>query len=122
MAEKNLLAFFKSPEEAERAKEKLHGIGVKTIQIDNIDRYPAEERPNVIQTLSGQYGSLAAITKEQVPSGNNEGILMATNIDSSGMSGDTDAITGRNILLTAVMEEGLHHEAIRIVKEMGAIL
>ncbi|WP_028986638.1 hypothetical protein [Thermicanus aegyptius] len=122
MAEKNLLAFFKSPEQAKEAKEILEKIGVDTIQIDDFSRYPAEDREDVRQTLSGDFAGLADLTEEKVPTGKNEAILMAADPLSSGMSVGNGIVTGYHILLTAVMEEEKHQEAINIVRGLGAII
>lgn len=120
VGEKNLLAFFKSPEDAEEAKRRLQALGIDTVRITPVDRFPSEDRDWFPLSLSGGM-PLAKLTEEKVPSGRNEAILMAANPVSSGMSDGEGSVSGYNHLLIAVMDEALHHEAISIVREMGAI-
>ncbi|MNN17819.1 hypothetical protein D3C81_1310150 [compost metagenome] len=100
MGEKNILAYFKSPEEAEGVARKLNSL--RAIDV-SIERFSGSVENNSSLDFS-----------------NSIGILAASNPTASGMShGGQGGPTGHDILLTAVVDESIHHQALRIVEEMG---
>ncbi|MBU5672405.1 hypothetical protein [Paenibacillus brevis] len=102
MGEKNILAYFKSPEEAGEAAAKLRALRAADVSIDRISRY----------------GEGYA-----VEFGDSLGILSAADPASSGMShGGQGGPTGRDILLTAVVDEGIHHQALRLIEDLDGLL
>jgi hypothetical protein len=100
--EKGVLAYFRSPEEAEAVSAKLKALKVVDIQIDRISRYvgdPVDETSD------------------------SAGILMAADPSASGISdGGQGGPTGRDILLTAVVNEQIHDKVLRVVKESGGLV
>ncbi|TLS53749.1 hypothetical protein FE782_05640 [Paenibacillus antri] len=119
--EKNILAYFKSPEEAEGAAQKLHALRAIDVSIDRISKYPGggggahAENP-----VSGDFGSLAALTLGADVGGNSPGILLSAGTDASGMSdGGQGGPTGRDVLLTAVVDEGVHRQALSVIEQAG---
>jgi hypothetical protein len=122
MKEKNILAYFKSPEEAEQAAEQLSSLGVIDLQIDRISRYPGEGVERGTNIIGGSILSLANMTLSADITNRDAGILMAADVSASGMSdGQQDDITGRDILLTVVVEDVKHHEALKIVEKFGGM-
>lgn len=102
MGEKNILAYFKSPEEAGEAATKLRALRAADVSIDRIGRYE--------EGYSEEFGSSL-------------GILRAADPSSSGMShGGQGGPTGRDILLTAVVDEGIHHQALRLIEDLDGLL
>ncbi|MNN65717.1 hypothetical protein D3C76_366900 [compost metagenome] len=103
MSEKNILAYFKSPEEAEGATRKLNSIRAVDVSIERFSRTPENY-------MAADFS-------------NSVGILTASDPAASGMShGGQGGPTGHDILLTAVVDESIHHQALRIVEECGGIV
>ncbi|PZM67604.1 hypothetical protein [Paenibacillus dendritiformis] len=119
MAEKNILAYFKSPEEAESVSKKLQALHVVDMSIDRFSMYPASDSygsPN----LTGSMGSLTSVT---LLGGDSTNVLAATNVSASGMSdGGQGGPTGRDILLTVVVEEESFDKAMRIIEDAGGMV
>jgi hypothetical protein len=119
MAEKNILAYFRSPEEAENAARKLESIRVLSLSIDRFSRYAGNsyDYSNVISdTMRGlgyaSYSGFFGIA--------NQGVLSAADPSSSGMShGGAGGPTGYDVLLTVVVDDTYHHQALRIIEEAG---
>jgi hypothetical protein len=121
--EKNILAYFKSPGEAEEVMHKLQALRAIDTRIDRIARYPGDS-PEVPRNPSqGQMTGLAGLTQGSIESNPSAGILIAADPAASGMSdGGAGGVTGRDILLTAVVDESVHHKALRIVEEAGGLV
>ncbi|MNW29477.1 hypothetical protein D3C74_63320 [compost metagenome] len=100
MGEKNILAYFKTPEEAEGVARKLNSL--RAIDV-SIERFSGSTDNSSLLDFS-----------------NSIGILAASDPTASGMShGGQGGPTGHDILLTAVVDESIHHQALRIVEETG---
>ncbi len=122
MAEKNILAYFKSPEEAQSVQAKLEALRAVAIRIDRFNRYPGEGTDHVQHPITGDVGSLADMTMGANVSSRSAGILAAADPSASGMSdGGQDELAGRDILLTAVMPEEVHHQALQVIEQAGGI-
>lgn len=121
MGEKNILAYFKSPEEAEGVAKKLNVLRALDVSVDRFSRYPAEGY-GPMNAITGKITSLSAITQDAVITNNSAGILAAADPAASGLShGGQGGPTGHDILLTAVVDESIHHQALRIVEEAGGL-
>ncbi|OBY76851.1 hypothetical protein BBG47_24820 [Paenibacillus sp. KS1] len=81
--------------------------------------YPANDSygpPN----LSGKMGSSTSVTFGNTLGGDSTNVLAATNVSASGMSdGGQGGPTGRDILLTVVVEEKSFDKAMRIIEDEG---
>jgi hypothetical protein len=120
MAEKNILAFFKSPEEAEKALQQMQSLNVVDSSVRRVDGYPGDGA-SVNNPVTGDIPSLGAMTL----SGDfdrNAGILAAASVSASGMSsgGPDNVVTGKDVLLTVVVQEQDHDRALQIVRDAGA--
>jgi hypothetical protein len=92
MSEKFLFVYFDNHDAAERAAHKLAEHGVKSIKIDRI--------------------------KEQ-----KNGTMVLQDVRASEiMDGTIDVVNGRDILLTAAVQESLYHQAINIVRKAGGVV
>ncbi|WP_199624719.1 hypothetical protein [Paenibacillus alkalitolerans] len=121
--EKNILAYFKSPEEAEVAANKLQALRAVEVSIDRFSKYPGDGIEHRENPRTGDFASLATLSLDADISAKSPGILMAAGTDASGMSDGGGAhVTGRDILLTAVVDESVHHQALRVVEEAGGML
>lgn len=121
--EKNILAYFSSPEKAQEAANKLHALRAIDVSIDRISKTPGEGINHEMNPITGDFSSLTALTSDADVSGRSAGVLLAADVDASGMSdGGQGGLTGKDILLTAVVEEDVHHQALRIIEQAGGML
>ncbi|QAY66665.1 hypothetical protein [Paenibacillus protaetiae] len=123
MAEKNILAFFKSPEQAELAHAELKKLKLVDSSIDRIDGYSGGI-DRIENPLTGDFPGLANITLGNQYPQIDAAVLEASDVSASGLSsssplGDT---TGRDIVLTAVIEEEDFEQAVRVVEDYGALI
>ncbi|MVO99469.1 hypothetical protein [Paenibacillus lutrae] len=120
MSEESILAAFKSPEEAEAAAAKLRVLRAIDLQIDRIDRYQGNDVQQVMNPLSGGFASLGNLTQAAEWFSPDAGILGAADTTASGMSdGGQGMPTGRDILLTVVVEESTRPLAVRVIEQCG---
>jgi len=120
--EKNILAYFHSPEEAEGAKQKLLALRAIDVSIDRVSRYPGEGVERIQNPATGDFGSLAALSLDADVSGQSAGILLSAGTDASGLSdGGAGGPTGRDVLLTAVVDESVHRQALSVIEQAGGI-
>jgi hypothetical protein len=121
--EKNILAYFKSPADAEEAASKLRALRAADVSIDRFSRYPGDGIEHRENPVTGDFASLATLSLDADISGKSPGILLAAGTDASGMSdGGSGGVTGHDILLTAVVDESVHHQALRVVEDAGGMV
>ncbi|MEF3304539.1 hypothetical protein [Paenibacillus sp. GYB003] len=123
MAEKNILAYFKSREEAEGAVAKLKSLRITDMRIDEIGRFPGEGSDRIENPINADFSGLGNLTLGGNVLDRDARILAAADVSASGMAtGGDDDTMGRNYLLTAVMDEEVHHQALRAVEQSGGML
>ncbi|ASA26461.1 hypothetical protein [Paenibacillus donghaensis] len=117
MAEKSILAYFKSPEEAEGVSRKLQSLRVAELSIDRFSRFgAAHAEASGINPVTGDIAGMASLTAESAYTG----ILRAADTSASGMShGGDGGPTGRNILLTVVVNAETYEQALELIEEAG---
>ncbi|WP_309472254.1 hypothetical protein [Paenibacillus sp. YN15] len=123
--EKNVLAYFKTQEEAREVLMKLQVLRVAEARIDRVTRYPQESREIQINPITGNVTSLAELTQDAVGGTHEAGVLMAADPAASGMSlggGGGGGVTGRDILLTAIVDESIHPQVLHLVEQTGGIV
>lgn len=105
MTEKNILAYFRSPEEAEGVARKLSALRVANLSIDRFQRYGSQ----------GEHSAgVAHFTAEIVEAAD-------PTVSELGYSGEGGP-NGRDILLTVVVHDAIHHQALRIIEEAGGMV
>jgi hypothetical protein len=124
MAEKNILAFFNSPEQAEKALSELKKLALTDSSIDSVDGYPGDGSDRIMNPITGNVPGLGYLTLGGDFDSRDAGILAAASVSASGMSsgGPDNEVTGRNIVLTAVVEEQDFEQAVQIVRSCGALV
>ncbi|MHA6530380.1 hypothetical protein [Paenibacillus sp. BAC0078] len=123
MSEKNILAYFKSPEEAEGASRKLQALRVIDMSIDRFSKYPGGARYTGNNPVTGDIPSLATMTLNSTLGSHSAGILAAADSSASGMShGGDGGPTGRDVLLTVVLNSEYFDQAMSIIEEAGGML
>ena len=120
MTEKNILAYFKSPEAAQKAASKLEALRVADMSIDRFSAYPGGELNNRMHPITGDIVSLASMTQNSALSSRSAGILAAADPGASGMSGGgSNDLEGRDVLLTVVLDDQVFHQAMSIIEQAG---
>jgi len=105
MAEKNILAYFQSIEDAEGARAKLQALRAADISIDRIGRFPGEGVDRIMNPITGDFPGIGYLTQDANFADKSAAILAAADVTASGMSdGGQDAVTGRDVLLTVVID------------------
>lgn len=123
MAEKNILAYFKSPEEAEGVSTKLKSLRAIDVSIDRFGRYPGDGVEEVMNPITGNIPSLGKLTLDADFAGRNASILAAADVSASGMShGGQGGPTGRDILLTAVVDEQVYAQAMQVIQDADGLV
>lgn len=125
MAERGILAYFHSPQEAQSCVSKLKALRAIDVQVDKIGQYPGHGIDETFNPLSNtDFSGLSHLTLGAAPSSQDARILMAASPDASGMSDGgndfyTDDMTGRDTLLTVVVDEAAYEQAVRVIEEAG---
>lgn len=124
MAEKNILAFFNSPEQAEDALQQLKGLNLIDTSIDRVNAYPGSGSDHVSNPITGDIPSLGYLTLGGDFNDRNAGILAATSVSASGMSagGPDNKVTGINTVLTIVVDDADFEQALKTVQNAGALV
>jgi hypothetical protein len=124
MAEKNILAFFNSPEQAKDALQQLKGLNLIDTSIDRVNAYPGSGSDHVTNPITGNIPSLGYLTLGGDFNDRNAGILAATSVSASGMSagGPDNKVTGINTVLTIVVDEADFEQALKTVQNAGALV
>lgn len=124
MAEKNILAYFKSPEEAEAVERKMQALRAVDTSVHRISRFPGEGVDHVMNPITGDFASLGNLTQDASFTNKSAAILAAADVTASGMSdGGQDAVvTGTNVLLTVVIDESNYDKALQVIREAGGIV
>lgn len=121
MTKKNILAYFKSPEEANLAADKLNKtINPDFIKVNRFNKYPLGSADHLMSP--DDTPSQATLTLG-ANAGRDTGILASADVSASGMSdGGESPITGRDILLAAVVDEPMFEKARQIIKEGDGLI
>jgi hypothetical protein len=122
MSEKSILAYFNTPEQAQQALEKLKQLQLVDSAIDRFDGYPGEG-VDIDNAVNGDIPSLGALTLGGNFESRDAGILAAASVSASGYSsgGPDNRVSGRDILLTAIVQEEDYEQAKSIVQQSGAL-
>ncbi|KIL38283.1 hypothetical protein SD70_27330 [Gordoniibacillus kamchatkensis] len=125
MGERAILAYFNSPEQAEGVASKLRALRVETIQIDRISHYPSDSDmgvDHVMNPINGDFPSLGSLTLNAGFNSREAAILAAADPSAYSMSGGGNLDTGRDILLTAVVNENVYEQALRVCEQSGGLV
>lgn len=123
MAEKSILAYFKTPDQAQKALEQLKKLRLIDAKIDRFDGMPGDGVERIMSPLNGDFDSLGELTLDGEIENRSAGILSAASVSASGYSsgGPDNRVTGRDILLTAIVDEQDYEKAQEIVRQAGAL-
>lgn len=120
MTEKNILSYFHSPDDAQQAEKEIMALGAEATKINDVSKYPGDGIEHIMDPRKSDFSSLANLTLGSDTNERNEGILMSADVAASGMSAEGSGfMIAPNILLTAVVDESIHKEALNIVEKYG---
>lgn len=123
MPEKSILAYFNTNEQAQQALEQLKGLNLIDSAIDRFDGMPGDGVDRITNLTTGDIPSLGAITLGGTFENRDAGILAASSVSASGYSSGSpdNRVSGRDILLTAIVEEADYDKAVSIIHQAGAL-
>ncbi|WP_217597009.1 hypothetical protein [Cohnella sp. GbtcB17] len=126
MADRAVLAYFNTPDQAKRALEELKSLRLNEHGIDRFDGYQGAGMEHLDQlgnTIAGTFRGLGFITLGGDFDNPDAGVLAAASVSASGMSsgGPDNRVTGRDILLTAIVDEEDYDQAVEICRQAGAL-
>ncbi|SFB60591.1 hypothetical protein SAMN05216312_11713 [Cohnella sp. OV330] len=126
MAERAVLAYFNTPDQARQALEGLKSLRLSEHGIDRFDGYPGAGMEHLDQlgnTIAGTFRGLGFITLGGDFDNPDAAVLAAASVSASGMSsgGPDNRVTGRDILLTAIVDEDDYDQAVEICRQAGAL-
>ncbi|HZG15697.1 MAG TPA: hypothetical protein VE710_11830 [Candidatus Bathyarchaeia archaeon] len=120
MKERNILAGFRSMDDANKAAQQLKQAGFQTVQVDNVGQYPGEGIPAYMNPITGRIPSLGDLTQgADFPTGRDASVMAAADPAASGMADKGDDPVRPTILLTAVVPENRGDEAANIIRSCG---
>ncbi|MFB9329557.1 hypothetical protein ACFFSY_26770 [Paenibacillus aurantiacus] len=123
MAEKAFLAYFNRPDQAEAALTNMKDITVIASAIDRFDGYPGGGVSNTINPYAGDFQGLGRLTLNGDFDNPDAGVLAAASVSASGMSsgGPENRVSGRDILLTVIVDAEDAERVAQILEDCGAL-
>ena len=123
MAERNILAYFQSPEQAEGARRKLQALRVIDVSIDRIGLASGADSEMAMDMIGTDVGGLGAAALGVAYANRSAAVMSAAHPDASGLSDQGDeSLAGKDILLTAVVDEEAYDKALRIVRDCRGMI
>ncbi|WP_058301936.1 hypothetical protein [Gorillibacterium timonense] len=120
MTEKSILAYFRTREEAEEAAQKLRSLRALDARVDSFSRFPGGGSQGLVSPVTGNVSGLASMTLNADVDSRDTGVLLAADPSASGLSdGGSPTVTGHNYVLSAVVTEDAHHQALSVVEQAG---
>ncbi|MBB6679441.1 hypothetical protein [Cohnella lubricantis] len=126
MPERTLFAYFNTPDQAKRAVEQIKSLRLIDYAIDRFDGYSGTGMQNLDQlgqTITGNFRGLGYLTMGADTDNPDTAPLLAASVSASGMSsgGPDNRVTGRDIMLCAIVEAEDYDRAWQIAQEAGAL-
>ncbi|MBB3114252.1 hypothetical protein FHS18_006372 [Paenibacillus phyllosphaerae] len=124
MKERSLLAYFNTEDQAQHALKEMKGLRIIASRIDRFDGFAGNGSDRIRNPITGDIPGLGYLTLNGDFDDRDAAILAATHVSASGLSsgGRDNQVTGRDILLTVVIEESDLEMAAHIAQENGALL
>lgn len=119
MAEKTILSYFRRFEDVQAARRKLEALRVSNVSVERIDGYAGDGADRNLNPLTGDVPGLGEWTLGGDFPDRDAGVLAAASVSASGLSDGGSGVTGRDILLAAVVDEAVFEQALRVCREAG---
>ncbi|WP_123042085.1 hypothetical protein [Cohnella candidum] len=123
MTERAILAYFNTPDQAHKALDQLKQLKLIESRIERFDGMPGDGVDVMMNPIRSDFDSLGELTLNGEFENRSAGILAAASVSASGYSsgGLENRVTGRDVLLTAIVDEQDYERAYNIVHEAGAL-
>lgn len=110
------------PGAGSRGGQKLEALRVEDLSINRFSRY-AGVGPSGASYKPGVSGSFSSWVPDSMQTNASAGIMAAADPSASGMSdGGQGGPTGRDVLLTVIVDESVHHRAMSIIEQAGGMI
>jgi len=128
MTEKGILAYFRSPAEAESIVPKLKALRVVDVSVDKIGQFRGDGVTQSINPLTGKFPGLSYLTLGADGIDIDSAILAAAEPDASGLAAPRSedgfienygGVEGLDTLLTVVVDEQSHDQVLRVIRDAG---
>ncbi|RKP47935.1 hypothetical protein D7Z26_22265 [Cohnella endophytica] len=126
MPERTVFAYFNTPDQAKEAVEQLKSLKLVDYAIERFDGYAGtgiQSLDKLGGTIAGDFRGLGYLTLGGDFDNPDEGKLVTSSVSASGYSsgGPDNRVSGRDIMLVAIVEEEDYEQASRIVRDVGAL-
>ncbi|GBF11530.1 hypothetical protein [Tepidibacillus sp. HK-1] len=120
MNQRNILAYFRSVEDAQKAASELQQYNSIETQVDRIAFYPGDQLNDQVNPITSRFDSLTDLTLGSLVNDNAE-VLAAADVSASGMADGNRTAIPPNILLTVVMNEDQAPQVENIIKKYNGM-
>lgn len=119
--EQAVMASFADPDVAQRASNELQSMGIQTVQIDRVSRYPGNPTQKLMNPLTGNIPSHADLVLGMDNlSSRDVGVLLGADPSVSGFSTTVDDdVTSEDILMTVVCPKDQVEKVVQVIKSHG---
>ncbi|MFC5402862.1 hypothetical protein [Cohnella soli] len=126
MAERTVFAYFNTPDQAEEALRQLKPLKLVDYAIERFDGYSGtgiESLDKIGGTITGDFVNLGRLTLGGDFDNPDAAKLATSSVSASGYSsgGPDNRVSGRDIMLVAIVEEEDYDRASEIVRDAGAL-
>lgn len=118
MKYKKILAYFESPELAQKAANRLEGLGIRDLQINNFQE-PFDDGAEILNPQTAQMENNTEVTLGLFNTGPDIRALLGADFSASGLSTQG---TGHDVLVTVVVDNNKRQQALDIIKEAGGTI
>ncbi|MFC5530788.1 hypothetical protein [Cohnella yongneupensis] len=121
MSERTIFAYFQTPDQAKEAVKQLQSLKLVDYAIERIDGYSGtgiQSLDKLGGTITGDFPGLGHLTLGGDFDNVDAAILAASSVSASGYSsgGPDNRVTGKDIMLVAIVEDEDFDQADRIVR------
>jgi len=120
-AERNLIAYFRNAQDADRAKEAFWQLGIDDVRVEPLYEQPYGDASRV-DPMSGRMSSLAGTVLDVDLPSRDTAVLLGSDPAVSGMSDGEGLVDGWSIVLAAVVPEIHLDRARELVQQHGGRL
>ena len=113
---RNILASFKTIEEAQQAAQELQNNGFNELQVDQISKYAGANLNDFTNPITSRFDSLTDLTLGSLVNKDAE-ILNAVDVSASGLVDGAHMEINQNVLLTVVTDEAHAKKAEAIINQ-----
>lgn len=113
---RNILASFRTIDNAQAAAQEIVNLGIKDVQVDQIGKYPGTHLNPLMNPITGDFDSLTDLTLGSLDDKDAE-VLAAVDVSASGMSDGSNVEINDNVLVTIVTDEEKAKQVEQIIEK-----